>query len=129
MKEHDASLKWCKTHDSAALIYEDGSVSCWWESIVETKVDNHELIEIPRITTLEAALREIEWKYKGQSVAEIARIALTQTEAPDTNITCECPPLDAPRNKADHVYGCPVAPETEGIYICDSGPFKENPND
>ena len=39
-------LAFCKTHSYPALEYDDGSVACMWEEIVETAVDEHQLIPL-----------------------------------------------------------------------------------
>ncbi len=30
-------MKWCEAHNEPVWVYNDGSWSCWWQSIVETQ--------------------------------------------------------------------------------------------
>lgn len=47
-------VKWCETHDDVALVYDDGSVDCRWELVVETHTDDHNLVELPEVRRLRA---------------------------------------------------------------------------
>ncbi len=44
----EIEIMFCKTHDTPAQRYEDGSVQCMWDLIVETSTpdDEHQLIPL-----------------------------------------------------------------------------------
>lgn len=42
----DRTLCWCNTHEEPGWLYSDGSKACWWESIVETSTDEHDLVPL-----------------------------------------------------------------------------------
>lgn len=48
----DEKLMWCEKHDDVATLYPDGSISCQWELIVETRTHDHVLVELPEIVQL-----------------------------------------------------------------------------
>lgn len=53
-KPYIRNLMWCGLHGEPAWVYDDGSVKCWWEDIVETSTDEHVLFEIDQADELTA---------------------------------------------------------------------------
>lgn len=54
----DRTLRWCAKHEEPAWVYHDGSVACWYDSIVEAN-NHHQIVNLPQddeITRLQTAL-------------------------------------------------------------------------
>lgn len=45
MSEFARTLHWCRIHDYPALRYEDGSVQCMYDLIVEVPGERHDLTD------------------------------------------------------------------------------------
>lgn len=43
MREHGKQPAWCLTHNEFAWLYDDDSVGCWYDRIVESSFNEHEV--------------------------------------------------------------------------------------
>lgn len=52
------TLRWCAKHEEPAFVYSDGSVACWYDSIVESN-DYHLIVSLPQDDEIERLRAEV----------------------------------------------------------------------
>ena len=59
---------WCHTHQEFAWEYDDGSVACWFDCIVEASSDDHDVTPIAKPYGVNYRWDGEQWRYQRTAV-------------------------------------------------------------